>query len=367
MQHEEEPTIPGNPKVEAKASTATLPPGRLRKRIVIRGIWVLLLLPLAGWASLAVRFSPWPGAEFLFLLPLIGMLGPLVVPGSCRRAVCVSLLLFLAVLLAWSCMEPSNDRDWQPNVAQLASAQVDGNVVTVRNVRHCRYRSETDYDVVYETRVYPLDGIRSADLVMVNWGLKGFAHTMISFGFEDGRYLCFSIETRMEVGEEYSAVRGFFRNYELICLAADERDVIKLRTNYREHENVSIYRMKPKRPDVLRQVFLDYLDRLNELHDRPEWYNALTDNCMTGAYRIIRKHAVHAPLDWRIIFNEFAIDMAYEDGAVDTSLPLEEYRARSVVNPQARQAGDAEDFSRRIRQGLPGIAGARSNTKGGSR
>jgi hypothetical protein len=322
---------------------------------LVRSGWVLLLLPFAAWTVGVILFTKLPGAVVLCLLPPVIMLVPLFWLRSCRRALCIALAAFGLVLLGWLCQAPSNDRLWQPDVSQLASATVEGNVVTVHNVRNCDYRTETDYDVRYETRTYPLDELRTVDLVMVNWGLKNIAHTMMSFGFEDGRYLCFSLETRMEVGEGYSALRGFFRNYEFICIAADERDVIGLRTNYREGENVSIYRFKLRDPNILRETFLAYLDRLNELHDTPEWYNALTENCMTGAYKIIRRNTAKARWDWRVILNQHFIELAYEHGSVDTSLPLGEFRARSIINARAKQAGDSPDFSRLIRQGLPGL------------
>ena len=324
----------------------------------MRSGWALLLLPFSAWAAGAILFTDLLGAGVLCFLPPVIMLAPLFWLRSRRRALCIALAVFGLVLLGWSCRTPSNDRPWHPNVSQLASATIEGNVVTVHNVRNCDYRSETDYDVRYETRTYRLDGLRTVDLVMVNWGLKHIAHMMMSFGFEDGRYLCFSLETRMEAGEEYSALRGFFRNYELICIAGDERDLIRLRTNYREGETVSIYRFKLRDPNILRETFLAYLDRLNELHDKPEWYNALTENCMTGAYKIIRRNAATAHWDWRVILNEHAIELSYEHGSVDTSLPIDEFRARSIINARATQAGDSPDFSRLIRQGLPGLPDA---------
>jgi hypothetical protein len=330
-------------------------PRRVWKWWLVRSLWLLLLLPFAAWSAGVILFTDLPGGVVLCFLPPVIMLVPLFWLRSCRRALCIALAAFLLVCLGWSFLTPSNDRSWQPDVSQLASATIEGNVVTVHNVRNCDYRSETDYDVRYETRTYRLDELRTVDLVMVNWGLKNIAHTMMSFGFEDGRHLCFSLETRMEVGEGYSAARGFFRNYEFICIAADERDVIRLRTNYREGENVSIYRLKPRNPDLLRETFLAYLDRINELHDTPEWYNALTENCMTGAYEIIRENDDKARWDWRVILDQHAIEEAYEDGLVDTSLPLGELRARSIINARAKQAGDSPDFSRLIRQGLPGL------------
>jgi hypothetical protein len=178
---------------------------------------------------------------------------------------------------------------------------------------------------------------------------------MFSFGFADGQYLCFSIETRKEVGESYSAVKGFFRDYELIYVAADERDVVRLRTNFRTGENVSLYRLRPRLDGVTEAVFLEYLQRLNQLHEQPEWYNALTDNCMTSAYKSIRKHALQARWDWRILANGHAAELAYREGTLCTDVPFAELKAASVVNAKARAAPAGADFSAAIRQGLPGM------------
>jgi hypothetical protein len=228
--------------------------------------------------------------------------------------------------------------------------------VTVRNVRNCRYVSETNFVVRYETRLYDLAKLRTADIFLVDWGLHKVAHTMLSFGFEDGQYLCFSIETRKEVGENYSAVRGLFRQYEVIFVAADERDLVGLRTNFRTGEEVRLYRMVHAPPAAVRGAFLDYLARINGLARKPEWYNALTENCMVGFFQIARHHAVkgRGRWHWSVILNGYADRHAYENGALDASLPFEELRARSVVNARARAAGDSPDFSARIREGLPG-------------
>ena len=170
-------------------------------------------------------------------------------------------------------------------------ANIKGNHITVHNVRNCDYTSETDYTPKYETRTYDLSRLQSVDIMLTDWGLKYIAHTMVSFGFEGGGYLCFSIETRKENGETYSAIKGFFRQYELIYIAGDERDLIRLRTNFREGEDVYLYRLKVASVDNAKKTFLEYLNRVNQLKEHPQWYNALTENCMTGAFRLARKHS----------------------------------------------------------------------------
>jgi hypothetical protein len=260
---------------------------------------------------------------------------------------------FAIVLGWWLCLEPSNDRDWQPDVAVLSRADIDGNTITVRNIRNCDYRTETDFDARHYDKAYDLEKLRTADLYMVYWGSPSMAHTMMSFGFEGGDYLCFSIETRKEKGESYSAVKGLFRQFELVYVVADERDVVRLRTNYRQGEEAYLFRLRGS-TDQVRTLFLDYLRRLNSLSDRPEWYSAITHNCTTSI-RMQRAAADRAPWDWRMLANGYGDTLLYERGIIHTNLPLAELKQQGHINARARSADKAADFSRVIRQGVPGI------------
>lgn len=259
---------------------------------------------------------------------------------------------FAAVLVWWLALQPSNERDWQPDVAVLAYADIDGDKVTVHNIRNCDYRTETDYDVRHYDRTFDLARLRTVDLFMVYWGSPAMAHTMMSFGFEGGEQLCFSIETRKEKGESYSAVKGLFRQFELIYIVADERDVVRLRTNYRQGEETYLFRLNTT-PEAARVLLRDYLRRLNELKRRPEWYSAVTQNCTTSI-RAQRQASSRAPWDWRMLANGYGDELLYEHGMIDTNRPLAELKQRSHINARAREADKAGDFSRQIRQGLPG-------------
>jgi len=259
---------------------------------------------------------------------------------------------FALVLAWWFALQPSNDRDWQPDVAVLSYADIDGNKVTVHNIRHCDYRTETDFDVRHYDKTFDLDRIRTADLFMVHWGSPHMAHTMVSFGFEGGDYLCFSIETRKEKGESYSAVTGLFRQFELVYVAADERDVVRMRTNYRRGEEVYLFRLNGS-PEQVRVFFLNYLRRMNTLRQRPEWYSALAHNCATSI-RMQRAASDRAPWDWRMLANGHGDELLYERGMIPTNLPLAELKQRSHVNTRARATDKEADFSRLIRQGVPG-------------
>jgi hypothetical protein len=258
---------------------------------------------------------------------------------------------FAIVLTWWTSIAPSNDRDWLADVARLPRATFDGDVVTIENVRDFRYRSETDYDPVWETRTYDLSRIDRLDLFLIYWGSPYIAHTILSWGFDDGRHLAISIETRKEKGESYSAVRGFFRQFELYYVVADERDVIGLRTDFRG-EDVYLYRFRVT-PQQAAIVLRAYLDEINHLAETPQWYNAMTLNCTTAGRRHTSRVATNRSWDWRILVNGYLDRLAYERGTIDTSLPFEALRRRSNIVERANAAGDGDDFSNLIRQGLP--------------
>jgi len=313
------------------------------------------LLAMAGWGTLAILFSNLPAPLRPWVAALFGV-GSLVALAG-RYSSLQSRLGFLAafavVLVWWLFMPPSNNRNWQPDVAVLPWADIQGTRVTIHNIRNCDYRSETDYTVRHYDRTFDLAGLKSVDLVLVYWGFPYIAHTMLSFGFEDGGVVTFSVETRKEIGEEYSNFKGFFRQYELTYVVADERDLIGLRANYRG-EQVYLYRLHES-ADLARRVFLDYLREVNSLKERPQWYNALTGNCTTS-FRIGRApYNPDARLDWRLIANGFIDEMLYESRAIDTSMPFPELKKRSLINERAKTVDKSPDFSKLIRVGLPGM------------
>jgi len=269
------------------------------------------------------------------------------------RALSAYAALFLGVIGWWGSLVPRNDRNWEPSVARLAHAEISGDRITLTNVRNFHYRSETDFDPVWETRSYDLRELTGADISFTHWGSPWIAHTMVSWVFRHGPPLIISIETRKEVGESYSALRGFFRQYELVYVVGDERDLIRLRTDFRKGENVHLYHLNTPLARS-RAVLLDYLRTLNELTTRPLWYNALTTNCTTTIRYHIGNVAPQRPLDWRWLANGRLPQLAYAAGSIDRSLPFEELRRRSWINPKAWAADDSPDFSRLIRVGLPG-------------
>lgn len=313
------------------------------------------LLVMAGWATCAILYSslpayvrPWTAGLFA-----IASLAALIGRYSSPAARLGFLAAFAVVLVWWLLMPPSNSRNWQADVALLPWAEIQGARVTIHNIRNCDYRSETDYTVRYYDRTFDLAALQSIDLSLVYWGSPAIAHTMLSFGFQGNGFVCFSVEARKQVGEAYSSIKGFFRQYELIYVIADERDLIGLRTGYRG-EQVYLYRLTES-SHLARKVFLDYLREVNALKERPEWYNALTGNCMTS-FRIHKApYNPDARLDWRLIVNGYLDEMLYERKAIDTTLPFAELKRRSLINGRAKGLDKSPAFSQQIRAGLPGM------------
>jgi hypothetical protein len=318
----------------------------------------ICLFLMTLWGGAAIYYSNLPTG---LRLPTAGafalIAGVLIFQGFRKRSRWGAfLLLFGVVLLLWFAIPPSNNRDWQPDLATLAWADIVGDKVTIHNIRNCDYRTETDFTVRYYDKTFDLSKLKAVDFYLVYWGSPKIAHTMMSFDFEGQGNVCFSIETRKEKGEDYSTVKGFFRQYELIYVVADERDLIRLRTNFREKgkgEDVYLYRLKAT-PVFAREVFLSYLREVNRLKEQPQWYNALTENCTTSIRQHTMPYNPNARLDWRLIVNGYIDEMLYERKSIDTSLPFAELKKRSYINPKAKAADKDPEFSRLIRVGLPG-------------
>jgi len=268
-----------------------------------------------------------------------------------RNAMLVVAAACLVVVVWWRSIEPRNDRDWLPDVSRTARVSIDGDRITIRNVRNFFYRSETDYDEYWEDRTYDLADLRGLDLFISYWGSPLIAHTIVSWEFDGSEPLAISIETRKEQGEEYSAVLGFFRQFELYYVVADERDLVRLRTNHRG-EDVYLYRLQVP-VETARALLLDYLTDIDRIADQPVWYNAATHNCTTGIRLHVQNVQAGQPWDWRILVNGYLDQLLYERGTVDTKLPFEQLRERSAISQRGIAADDAEDYSTRIRQGLP--------------
>jgi len=339
-------------------------PLRLLGRLIL---WIVLLMATA-WGSGALWFdgpASRPLAGLLAAAFALAALGLLIGLRPRRRAYAAFLILFAVVLGWWLSLSPSNDRDWQPDVARLAHAEIQGDLVTVRNIRNFDYRTETDYTPAYYDKTFDVRKLQSVDMVAVYWMGPAIAHTFLSFGFEGGDHLAVSIETRKERNEAYSTIKGFFKQYELYYVVADERDVIRLRTNYRKDppEDVYVYRVHGPIENG-RRLFLEYMSRVRKLSEESEFYNTLTDNCTTGIWMNTRINPGHPHLSWKILASGYVPEYLSEAGRLAPGVPFAELQRLGHVNARAQAADQAMDFSRRIRVGIPGMGLAEQQAGG---
>jgi hypothetical protein len=319
----------------------------------------LFMVGVTGWGALVLYYLA-PGSSgvrstLAWCLVALGVvtLGALIL-GRARTVLMVGFLVALGlVVVVWRMATPSNDRDWQPEVAVLPYAVVDGDRVTVHNVRNFDYRTETDFTPAYYDRTFDLKRLKGVDLLAVYWMGPAIAHLFVSFDFGDD-HLAISVEARKDKTKPYATVPGFFRQYELVYIVADERDVIRVRTNYRKSppEEVYLFRVAGT-PERARRLFLDYIKDINEIREHPRFYNTLTTNCTTMILAHSAVNVSHIPYSWKIMLSGYAPEYAYERGRLDRSLPFPELMRRSHINPAAQAADKAPDFSKRIRVGLP--------------
>jgi len=320
----------------------------------------LLLAGLTLWAAAALYFDlSIPRVPVLTPVLYLALVAGLAYWAKTRPLrMAIFFCGFLIVLICWLALNPSNNRNWQANVSQPPWAEIDGDRVTIHNFRNCYYRRETDFTCEWLTKTVYLSQLRGIDLFVDYWGSPWIMHPIVSFQFGDDDYVASSIEARYQIGQSYSALRAFFRQFTLVYVLADERDLIRLRTNYRSGEEVYIYHMVAS-PEWSRSLFVEYLQEANKLHEHPKWFNALTSNCTTN---IVDEMAAtgHVPTGtsryaWWIILNGRAPEMLYRDGNFAGNLPFPELMKQAHINAVARTLNDAPDFSRRIRVNRPGF------------
>lgn len=327
--------------------------------LALRILATLLLLAVAVWGGGLLIFRV-PGAIGIVgaagfsIAAFAGLWG---VWTQDLRLVLSFTVVFLGLLGWWQGLKPSHQRDWIPELARLPEIAREGDILTVSNLRNFRWRTEEDYDPRWESRRYDLLKLTGADLFLSYWSGETVAHLLLSFTFSDSTPLTISIEIRRETGEEYSALAGFFRSYEMAYVAADERDLIGLRTHARK-EDTRLFRLAAT-PQQARDVLLAYVADINRLAKEPRWYNTLTTNCTTVVYELVSSVAPQwtfsLPLDPRVLLSGYLPGYLRDIGAVRRDLPLAELVQRGRIGEAARKLPlDDPDFSVKIREGVPG-------------
>ncbi|MGX5803449.1 Lnb N-terminal periplasmic domain-containing protein [Bradyrhizobium sp. Arg314] len=328
-------------------------------RIARTSLTVILSLTVAiltAWAGLAVWYRL-PAAELGRAIAagfcmLFGLATVIAFYGRFRiGAFILFVAAFAVVLVWWSSIKPLDHADWAPDVARQLTGTRDGNLLTLKDVRDFEWRSDTDFTERWTTRTYDLSALQTTDLFMSYWSGTKIAHVIVSFGFAGGDYLAWSIEVRRRAGGEFSPLADLFKSNPLVIIAADERDVVGVRSNVRG-EDVQIFRLNAS-TNAARALLLEYVSDANALSTTPEFYNSLTTNCTTTIVKMMRAVGGVVPLDWRLIVNGYLPDYAYARGALDTRLPLSALRDLAHIDERARVSGLSPDFSRLIRVGVP--------------
>ena len=321
---------------------------------VTAGIRFLFLALLIAWATLAIHYSnlPWAWLRSALAIAFAAFAIWALWLSRPRRTIAFT-VLFLGVVAWWISIAPSHDREWRKEVAVMPRAFIDGDRVRLTGVRNFDYRSRNDFTVRYEEREVLLSHLTALDFY-VSYFMEGpVGHTFVSFIFDNAPPLSISIETRPELGEGFAPVASMFKQFELIYVVGDERDLVGVRANHRQ-EPIYLYRLNTPAEDA-RRLLLVYLERINELADGPEFYHLLTNSCTINIVRYANAAGREGRIDIRHILNGLADSYLYRSGRIDTTLPFDELRRRSLINEAVRAADGAPDFSQRIRASLPTV------------
>jgi hypothetical protein len=252
--------------------------------------------------------------------------------------------------LWWVSLQPSRDANWVPENQHQATGTIVGDVLTVQQVRAFDWAEKRNATVRWETRSFDLKRLQGLDLFICTWGDPRIAHTMVSFDFGDEQPLCFSIETRRESGEKWTALAGFMRSYELIVIAGDERDLVRSRVNVRG-ETVRLYRIASE-AEVRRRLLARYMAQMNRLAARPRFYNTVFSNCTTEIGRLVYAAGHRFPLDWRLLVSGYLAGYLYDIGLIDNRASLDQVMRAADITAISKAADRDPAYARRIRLGL---------------
>lgn len=334
-------------------------PIRVATRILVSILLALAMALLGLWGGLALAFRAPLAAPGPMLLGVVwglacAVMAILFIAGRRKIPLLFAAVASIALFGWWSTIDPRSDRDWADDVARVAVPRIEGSVLTVENVRNFAWRSDTDYTINWETRRYDLNALKGVDLFLSYWAGENIAHAIVSFNFANSDPLAFSIEIRKERGEAYSSLAGFFRSYEVAFTAADERDVVKVRSTVRG-EDVRIYRLDLL-PETALRLLKTYVGVADNVAQRPRWYNTVTTNCTTTIFRMARALDPGIPLDYRILLSGLVPGYLYDNQFLVVDRPLEDLVKAARIGARAPGPADDPDFSTRIRAGVPGPA-----------
>lgn len=329
---------------------------RIASAIVWGCVSVLLIAPLAAWAAMALWFRfPAPEWARVAAAGAFALIAIATVAAVFTRrgwaALAVFGLAFGGVAIWWNTVQPPADGDWAPDVARQTTGTLNGDILTISDVRDFDWRTEDDFAARWSPRSYDLSRLKTLDLFLIYWAGPQMAHLIMSFGFDGGEQLAWSVEIRREKNGQYSPVADAFKTDAIVYLATTERDSVRLRSNVRG-EDARLYRLRTS-PERARALLLEYVAGANELAKRPAFYNSITTNCTTAVAKLIRAAGGTLPFDWRLIVNGYLPGYLYDRGAVVTAIPLSQLMALARIDERAKAADGSPDFSRLIRVGVP--------------
>ena len=319
---------------------------------------IVVIAPISAWSAMALWFRlPAPEVLRASTAILFCTLGLVTITALFMRlsrslaALAVFAIGFCGLLTWWSTIKPPLEGDWAPDVARQTTGTVKGGILTLSDVRDFDWRTDKDFTERWEKRSYDLSKLKTLDLFLAYWAGPEMAHVIMSFGFEDGDHIAWSVEVRREKTGVFSPIADAFKNHTLVYLATTERDSVRLRTNVRG-EDVRLYRLNTP-PNQARALLTEYVVESTALAEHPKWYNSITANCATVVFKLVRAAGSTLPFDWRLVVNGFLPGYLYDHGAVVTTMPLSELMERARINRQAKAADQSPDFSQAIRVGVP--------------
>jgi hypothetical protein len=321
-------------------------------KIFLKTLLWLIAGVLHLWSALALAYVNLPqnSPYVKFIVPayLIAVYSFVLLNKRKTRTLLLSLIVYVGVLLWFHSIRPDPNAVY-PAHLQMPHAEINGEQVVIHKVRNSDYRTQDDFDVHYETREYDLQELQTLDVYVNYWGMDMIAHTFVSFGFADGRYIAVSIETRPEVGEVYGILDGIFKRYELIYVWGDERDLVRSRTNYRK-EDAYLYRASFSR-EMIKKLFLSMLKATNRLEKQSQFYNTLIHSCTNTIGDHIKHERIMKVPFYKRRFLTGSIDRRmYKEGMIETfGLPFDRLRQIAKINERAQAAEADPAFSAKIR------------------
>jgi len=329
---------------------------RRRYLVLFKLLGATVIAGVTAWSALALWYRlPAPEAIKFGAASLFALFGCITIVALfsrlCFRALSVFIMAFAVVAFWWITIEPAEHADWAPDVARQVTGKIEGERLILTNVREFEWRTDKDFIERWTTRTYDLNGLRTLDFFMSYWAGPEMAHVILSFGFTDGTFLAWSVEVRREKNGEFSPMADLFKNNPLVIIAAQEQDVVGVRSNVRG-EDVQLYRLRAT-PEDARLLLLEYVRDANALAASPKFYNSILTNCTTTVVKMVRAVGDKVPLDWRLIVNGYLPDYAYDQGALDHRLDLAHLKALAHVEMRALEAGLTPEYSQLIRVGVP--------------